>query len=71
MTEEELFPLDPEKIYYSMDELTLDTEEGPVTLKLGAWLNVDPVRIHQMIEVLVLRFRDDLAPWLFRAELVL
>ncbi len=49
MTEEELFPLDPEKIYYSMDELTLDTEEGPVTLKLGAWLNVDPVRIHKMI----------------------
>ena len=49
MTEEELFPLDPEKIYYSTDELTLDTEEGPVTLKLGAWLNVDPVRIHRMI----------------------
>ena len=49
MTEDELFPLDPEKIYYSMDELTLDTEEGPVTLKLGAWLNVDPVRIHKMI----------------------
>ena len=49
MTEEELFPLDPEKIYYSMDELTLDTDEGPVTLKLGAWLNVDPVRIHRMI----------------------
>ena len=49
MTEEQLFPLDPEKIYYSMDELTLDTPEGPVTLRLGAWLNADPVRIHQMI----------------------
>ena len=32
-----------------MDELTLDTEEGPVTLRLGAWLNYDPVRIHRMI----------------------
>ncbi|MBO4455021.1 MAG: hypothetical protein J5695_00605 [Bacteroidales bacterium] len=49
MTEEQLFPLDSEKIYYSMDELTLDTSEGPVTLRLGAWLNTDPVRIHQMI----------------------
>ena len=42
MTEEQLFPLDPEKIYYSMDELTLDTPDGPVTLRLGAWLNADP-----------------------------
>ena len=41
--------LDPSKVYYSMDELTLDTEEGPVTLKMGVWLNVDPVRIHKMI----------------------
>ncbi len=49
MPETGLAPLDPEKIYYSMDELTLDTEEGPQTLRLGAWLNVDPVRIHQMI----------------------
>ena len=47
--EEPVFPLDPEKIYFSMDELTLDTEEGPRTLKLGAWLNCDPVRIHKMI----------------------
>lgn len=46
---EEVFPLDSEKVYYSMDELTLDTEEGPVTLRLGAWLNYDPVRIHRMI----------------------
>ena len=49
MAEEELFPLDPEKVYYSMDPLTLDTPEGPVTMKVGAWLNSDPVRIHQMI----------------------
>ena len=46
---EVVYPLDPEKIYYSMDELTLDTPEGPKTLRLGAWLNYDPVRIHKMI----------------------
>lgn len=46
---EELFPLDSEKVYFSMDELTLDTPEGPKTLRLGAWLNYDPVRIHKMI----------------------
>lgn len=46
---EEVFALDPEKVYFSMDELTLDTEDGPQTLKLGAWINVDPVRIHKMI----------------------
>ena len=44
-----LSPLDSEKVYYSMDYLTLDTPEGPQTLRVGAWLNVDPVRIHQMI----------------------
>ncbi len=49
MTPEETFPLDPEKVYFSMDQLTLDTESGPQTLRLGAWLNVDPVRIHKMI----------------------
>lgn len=49
MAQEELFPLDPEKVYFSMDELTLDTEDGPRTLRLGAWLNFDPVRIHRMI----------------------
>ncbi len=43
------YPLDPEKVYLSMDELTLDTEEGSKTLKVGAWLNYDPVRIHKMI----------------------
>lgn len=46
---EPYFPLDPEKIYYSMDELTLDTEEGQKTLRVGAWLNYDPVRIHKII----------------------
>jgi len=49
MTAEATYPLDPQKIYYSMDELTLDTEEGPQTLRVGAWLNVDPVRIHKLI----------------------
>ena len=46
---EEIYPLDSEKIYYSMDELTLDTEEGPKTLKMGVWINYDPVRIHRMV----------------------
>lgn len=49
MTCEENFPLDPAKVYFSMDELTLDTEEGPKTYRLGTWLNVDPVRIHKLI----------------------
>ena len=43
------YPLDPDKVYTSMDELTLDTEEGPQTLKMGVWINYDPVRIHKMI----------------------
>jgi len=47
--EDQIFPLDPEKVYFSMDELTLDTEDGPLTLRVGAWLNTDPVRIHRMI----------------------
>ena len=46
---EAIYPLDPEKIYYSRDELTLETADGPKTLSLGAWLNYDPVRIHKMI----------------------
>ena len=46
---DQIFPLDPEKVYTSMDELTLDTEEGPATMRVGAWLNVDPVPIHCMI----------------------
>ena len=49
MPTEEQFSLDPNKVYYSMDELTLDTDQGPVTLKMGVWLNVDPVRIHRLI----------------------
>lgn len=43
------FPLDSEKVYYSTDDLTLETPEGSMTLKVGAWLNEDPVRIHKMI----------------------
>ncbi len=49
MIEEETYPLDPEKIYFSMDQLTLETEDGPKTMKMGAWLNFDPVKIHKMI----------------------
>jgi len=49
MTVEGTYPLDSEKVYFSMDELTLDTEQGPLTLRMGAWLNFDPVRIHRMI----------------------
>ena len=45
----ENFPLDSEKIYFSSDMLTLDCEEGPVTLKVSDWLHKDPVRIHRMI----------------------
>ena len=49
MESEQIYPLDPEKVYFSMDELTLETDEGPKTLRMGAWLNYDPVRIHRMI----------------------
>ena len=49
MAEEVLYPLDKEKIYTSSDLLTLETDGGPMTLKMGAWLNEDPVRIHKMI----------------------
>ena len=49
MAEEVSYPLDPEKIYTSSDPLTLETDGGPMTLKMGAWLNEDPVRIHKMI----------------------
>lgn len=45
----ETYPLETGRIYYSSDYLTLDCEEGPKTLKIGEWLNVDPVRIHRMI----------------------
>lgn len=43
------FPLDSEKVYYSTDDLTLETPAGSKTLKVGTWLNEDPVRIHKMI----------------------
>ncbi len=45
----ETYPLIPGKIYYSEDYLTLDGENGPETRRIGEWLNVDPVRIHQMV----------------------
>ncbi len=44
------FALDPEKLYYSEDSLTLPGPEGEeITLKIGEWLNRDPVRIHKLI----------------------
>lgn len=46
---EETFPLDPEKTYMSSDYLTLETEEGEKTLKVGHWVIQDPVRIHKLI----------------------
>ena len=49
MPQEQTFPLDPSKVYNSMDELTLETGEGPLTLKMGAWISYDPVRIHKMV----------------------
>ena len=49
MVTEDIFPLDSEKVYDSQDELTLDTPDGLQTLKIGAWLNEDPVRIHKLI----------------------
>lgn len=45
----EACPLDTEKIYYSSDYLTLDCEDGPVTMKISEWLQQDPVRIHKLI----------------------
>jgi hypothetical protein len=46
----ETFPLDSAKTYFSEDYLTLDSPEGGImTLKIGEWLNTDPVRIHRMI----------------------
>lgn len=41
--------IDPNKVYFSMDDLTLETDEGPLTLKMGAWIRQDPVRIHKLI----------------------
>ena len=49
MALEPTFPLDPEKVYFSADELTLPTEEGEKTLKMGYWITEDPIRIHKLI----------------------
>ena len=49
MALEPTFPLDPEKVYFSADELTLPTEEGEKTLKMGYWILEDPIRIHKLI----------------------
>lgn len=49
MTETVTYPLNQNKVYTSMDELTLDTEDGPKTMKMGVWINYDPIRIHKMI----------------------
>lgn len=42
-------PLDPEKVYRSSDMLTLETEDGPKTMKVGVWVFTDPVRLHKLI----------------------
>ncbi len=49
MALEPTFPLDPEKVYFSADELTLPTEEGEKTLKMGYWILEAPIRIHKLI----------------------
>ena len=49
MAEDLLYPLDPGKVYLSMDELSLETEDGMKTMKMGVWINYDPVRIHKLI----------------------
>lgn len=41
--------METDKTYYSNDDLTLETESGPSTMKVGMWICVDPVRIHRMI----------------------
>lgn len=46
---EDNYPVDSEKIYFSEDYLTLEMEGVPKTLRIGEWLNTDPVRIHRMI----------------------
>jgi len=44
-----VYPLDPEKTYYSSDMLTLEDEDGPKTMKVGIWICYDPIRIHKMV----------------------
>lgn len=47
--EEQLYPIIPDHVYDSMEELTLETENGPVTMKIGNWVCHDPVRLHKLI----------------------
>ena len=71
---QQTYPLDSEKVYLSTDELTLETDEGEKTLRVGAWLNYDPVRIHKMIikekvlQVDTLEVRNPLISKLRRAD---
>ena len=45
----DIFPPDKERVYFSSDMLTLDCEEGPVSLTISEWLQRDPVRIHRLV----------------------
>ena len=49
MEQTQSYPLDPEKLYVSADELTLETDNGIETKKMGAWIACDPIRIHRLI----------------------
>ena len=49
MEQVQSFPLDPEKVYMSADELTLTTDAGEVTRRMGEWVALEPVLIHKMI----------------------
>lgn len=49
MEQVQSYPLDPEKVYMSSDELTLSTDSGEVTRKMGEWVALEPVLIHRMI----------------------
>ena len=49
MEQVQSYPLDPEKVYMSADELTLNTDSGEITRKMGEWVALEPVMIHRMI----------------------
>ena len=49
MEQVQSYPLDPEKVYMSADELTLTTDAGEVTRRMGEWVALEPVMIHRMI----------------------
>ena len=49
MEQVQSYPLDPEKVYMSADELTLTTESGEITRRMGEWVALEPVMIHRMI----------------------